>query len=50
MPGRPINLDNSRQGSVALAIGAGEDCLDIFLVSIISPFFLLFSGRWPDID
>ena len=50
VPGRPTNLDNSRQWSVALAVGAVGVCLDIFLVSIISLFFLLLSGRRPDID
>ena len=50
MPGRPTNLDNSRQWSVALAVGAGGGCLDIFLLSIISLCFLLLSGRRPDID
>ena len=50
MSGRPTNLDNSRQGSVALAVGAGGGCLDIFLLSIISLFFLLLSGRRPDLD
>ena len=38
------------QGPTALAVGAGGDCLDIFLSSIISLFFLPVSGRRPDID
>ena len=38
------------QGSTAPAIGAGRGCLDIFLSSIISHFFLPFSGKRPDID
>ena len=38
------------QGPPVLAVGAGEDCLDIFLSSIISLFFLPLSGRRPDID
>ena len=29
-PRRPTNLDNSRKGPTALAVGAGEGCLDIF--------------------
>ena len=42
------------QGPTALAAGAGGGCLDIFLSSIISLFFLALSlslsGRRPDID
>ena len=38
------------QGPTVLAVGAGGDCLDIFLSSIISLFFLPLSGRRPDID
>ena len=38
------------QGPTALAVGAGRGCLDIFLSSIISLFFLPLSGRRPDID
>ena len=42
VPGRPTNLDNSRaRGPIALAIGAGGGCLDIFslihLFSFLSP-------------
>ena len=37
-------------GSAALALGAGGGCLEIFLSSIISLFFLPLSGRRPDID
>ena len=48
--GRPTNLDNVWQGPTALAVGAGGGCLDIFLSSIISLFFLPVSGRRPDID
>ena len=29
--GRPTFLDNSRQGPIALALGADAGCLDIFL-------------------
>ena len=47
MLGRPTNLDNSRQWSVALAVGAGGGSLDIFLLSIISLCFLLFSENGP---
>ena len=38
------------QGLIVLAIGAGRGCLDIFLSSITSLFFLPLSGRRPDID
>ena len=38
------------QGPTALAVGAGGGCLDIFLSSIVSLFFLPLSGRRPDID
>ena len=38
------------QGPTALAVGAGGVCLDIFLSSIVSFFFLPLSGRRPDID
>ena len=46
---QPYNY--SRAKSVALAVGAGGGCLDIFfLSSIISLFFLPVFGRRPDID
>ena len=35
VPGRPANLDYSRARTCALAVVAGEGCLDIFLSSII---------------
>ena len=39
------------KGPTALAVGAGGRCLDIFfLSSIIALFFLLLSGRRPDVD
>ena len=38
------------QGPIALVVGAGGGCLDIFLSSIISLFSLPFSERRPDID
>ena len=37
-------------GPTALAVAAGVGCLDIFLSSITSLFFLPLSGRQPDID
>ena len=33
-----------------LVVGAGGGCLDFFLSSITSLFFLPFSGKQPDID
>ena len=50
VPGRPTNLDEVGQGPIALAAGAGGGCLDIFLSSIISIFFLPLSGGRPDTD
>ena len=38
------------QGPSALAVGAGGSCLDIFLSSIISLFFLPLSGKRSDMD
>ena len=38
------------QGPIVLAVGAGGGCMDIFLSSITSHFFLPLSGRRPDID
>ena len=38
------------QGPTALALGAGGECLDIYLSSISSLFFLPPSGRRSDID
>ena len=38
------------QGPTTLSVRAGGDCLAIFLSSIISLFFLLLSGRRPNID
>ena len=38
------------QGATALAVGKGGGCLDIFLSSIISLFFLPLFGRRLDID
>ena len=38
------------QGPTALVVGASGGCLDIFLSSILSHFFLPLSGRRPDKD
>ena len=38
------------QGPTALAVGAGGDCVAMFLSSVISLFFLPLSGRQLDTD
>ena len=38
------------QGSTALAVGAGGDCLDVFSLVYHFSFFLPLSGRRSDID
>ena len=43
-PGRPTTLISVGQGPTALAVGAGGGCLDIFLSSVISLFFLPLLG------
>ena len=51
VPGRPTFWIIIGQGPIALAVGAGGGCLDIF--TLLYPFSLLFlplSGRRPDID
>ena len=50
VPGRPTILITVGQGPSALAVGAGEGCLDIF--TLIYPFssYLPLFGRRPDID
>ena len=48
MPGRPALSNNSRP--TVLAVGAGGDCLDVFLSHIIPLFFLPLSSRCPDTD
>ena len=52
MPQRPTIWMIVGQGPIALAVGAGGGCLDIFTVLYLS-FSLLFLplfGRRPDID
>ena len=43
MPRSPVSLDNSKAKPIALAVGAGGGCLDIFkfvyLFSFLSPSF-----------
>ena len=50
LPGRPTFWIIVGQGPIALAVGAGRGCLDIF--TRLYPFFLFLplSGRRPDID
>ena len=49
VPGRPTIWVIVGQGPIALTVGAGGGCLDIF--SLLYPFFVLpLSGRRPDID
>ena len=50
VPGCPTIWNTVGQGPVALAVGAGGGCLDIFTLSILSLFLLPLLGRWPDID
>ena len=53
VPGRPIIWIIVGQGPIALSVGAGGGCLDIFTLlyrSIVSPLFLSLFGRRPDID
>ena len=40
MPGRPTDLDYSRAGPIALAVGAEGGCLDIFSLSLLFSFSL----------
>ena len=50
MPGHSAYLNNIRQGPSVLAVGVGVDHLYIFVLPIISIFFLPFPGRWLNID
>ena len=50
VPGRPTIWLTVGQGPTVLAVGAGGDCLDILLSSILSLLFLPLFGRRPDID
>ena len=44
VPGRPTILITVGQGPIALAVGAGWGCLDIF--TLISPFSSLSPSLW----
>ena len=48
--GRPSNFDQSRARATALAVGAGERCLDIFSLVYHFSFLLPLSERRTDID
>ena len=50
VPGRPTYLDYSRARAYCACSGCGWGCLDIFLSSIISFFFLPLPVRRSDID
>ena len=50
LPGRPTIWVIVGQGPIALAVGAGGGCLDIFSLLYAFPLFLPLSGRRPDID
>ena len=52
VPGHPTNLENNRARAYALAVhvGAGGVCLDIFFSRISFLFSFSLFGRWPDID
>ena len=47
VPGRPTIWIIVGQGPVALAVGAGGGCLDIFLSSVLSLLFSLSLGDGP---
>ena len=50
VPGRPTIWMIVGQGPIALAVGAGGGCLDIFSLRFLSLFFLSPSWRRSDID
>ena len=47
VPGRPTIWTIVGQGPIALAVGAGGGCLDIFTLLSLSLLFLPLSGRRP---
>ena len=47
VPGRPTDLIAVGQGPTALAVGAGEGCLDIF--TLIYPFFPPSPSLWKTV-
>ena len=50
VPGRPTIWVIVGQGPIALAVGAGGGCLDIFFFPLSFLLFLPLSRRRPDID
>ena len=50
VPGRPTIWAIVGQGPIALAVGAGGGCLDIFTLLSFYLLFLPLFGRRPDID
>ena len=50
VPGRPTIWITVGQEPIALAVGAGGGCLEIFTLIILSFLFLPLFGRRPDID
>ena len=46
VPGRPTNLDDSRERPIALAVGTGGSNLDILLSTIL---FLLSPSLWETV-
>ena len=50
VPGRPTNLDYDRARIYCACSRCGWGCLDIFLSSAISLFFLPLFGRRSDIN
>ena len=48
--GRPTIWTTVGQGPIALAVGVGGGCLDIFILIYPSFLFLPLFGRRPDID
>ena len=47
VPRRPTNLDNSRARAIALAVGTGGGCLDIFKFVYLVSFLSLSFGDSP---
>ena len=50
VPGHPSFWMTVAQGPIALEVGAGGGCLDIFILLYFSLLFLPLSGRRLDID
>ena len=50
VPGRPTIWLIVGQGPIALAVGAGEGCLDIFTLHYPFSYLLPLSGGRSDID